>query len=52
MFMAIRDTAFDFLLLRMCSSSQCLRHYFICGLFNDAVSSSDYVAPNDVMISE
>jgi hypothetical protein len=25
---------------------------FICGLFNDAVSSSDYIASNDMVISE
>jgi hypothetical protein len=25
---------------------------FICGLFNDAVSSSDYIAPDDRMINE
>jgi hypothetical protein len=25
---------------------------FVCGLFNDAVSSSDYVASNDRMINE
>jgi hypothetical protein len=26
--------------------------YFICGLFNDVVSSSDYTASNDEMINE
>jgi hypothetical protein len=26
--------------------------YFICDLFNDAISSSDYVASDDRMISE
>jgi hypothetical protein len=27
-------------------------YYFISGLFNDTVSSSDYIALNDIMIRE
>jgi hypothetical protein len=27
-------------------------YLFICGVFNDAVSSSNYTAPNDMIINE